>query len=366
MANKEETSMVSGKAKVTCTAIYGQHVTSEQQLDQENISTGQRDSPRDLSAITGTRTLGILKLKQSRTDHTTYIVWATAQSDAHRIWLISRPTTLLCHLRDCDLHNADVRSRAQQEYHESYSPHKGNHHHTTLPPGVSVQPLTLTITPTENGLFAATAAPAMLPRMSLPVLSLPLVTSTLSTSSSLLTASSTYGSIPASPAMSEMSFSSHHSKRRRLTQSGHYSGSGSAGPSTSTAPPGSPNPAFYWSTEAAWTPADQADWEAALARLTASAGLPLRWIENPEWKKICDCFLSKAKNPSSKVLTDRIIPEVLNVLKASAQVECQGSEATLQCDGWTGENHHHLIGFMMTAQRKVNIQHHLAVEAELF
>ncbi|KIJ10127.1 hypothetical protein PAXINDRAFT_86523 [Paxillus involutus ATCC 200175] len=151
-----------------------------------------------------------------------------------------------------------------------------------------------------------------------------------------------------------MSFSSHHSKRRRLTQSGHYSGSGSAGPSTSTAPPGSPNPAFYWSTEAAWTPADQADWEAALARLTASAGLPLRWIENPEWKKICDCFLSKAKNPSSKVLTDRIIPEVLNVLKASAQVECRGSEATLQCDGWTGENHHHLIGFMMTAQRKLH------------
>ncbi|KIJ19529.1 hypothetical protein PAXINDRAFT_8016 [Paxillus involutus ATCC 200175] len=120
--------------------------------------------------------------------------------------------------------------------------------------------------------------------------------------------------------MSEMSFSSHHSKRRRLTQSGHYSGSGSAGPSTSTAPPGSPNPAFYWSMEAAWTPADQADWEVALARLTASVGLPLQWIENLEWKKICDCFLSKAKNLSLKVLTDWIIPEVLNVLKASAQL----------------------------------------------
>ncbi|KIK73899.1 hypothetical protein PAXRUDRAFT_109554, partial [Paxillus rubicundulus Ve08.2h10] len=103
-----------------------------------------------------------------------------------------------------------------------------------------------------------------------------------------------------------------------------------------------------------WTPTDQADWETGLARLTASAGLPLRWIENPEWKKICDWFLSKAKNPSSKVLTNRIIPEVLDGLKSSAQDECRGSEATLQCDGWMGENHHHLLGFMMTAQQKLH------------
>ncbi|KIJ14388.1 hypothetical protein PAXINDRAFT_40913, partial [Paxillus involutus ATCC 200175] len=108
------------------------------------------------------------------------------------------------------------------------------------------------------------------------------------------------------------------------------------------------------STDVTWTPADQADWEAALTRLTASAGLPLWWVENHEWKKICDRFLPKAKNPAPKVLTDRIIPEVLSVLRTSAQLECQGSEATLQCDGWTGENHHHLIGFMMTAQRKLH------------
>ncbi|KIK93675.1 hypothetical protein PAXRUDRAFT_144554, partial [Paxillus rubicundulus Ve08.2h10] len=39
--NKEETSMISSKAKVTCTVIFGQHVAQEQQLDQEHISTGQ-------------------------------------------------------------------------------------------------------------------------------------------------------------------------------------------------------------------------------------------------------------------------------------------------------------------------------------
>ncbi|KIK94213.1 hypothetical protein PAXRUDRAFT_143331, partial [Paxillus rubicundulus Ve08.2h10] len=59
-ANKEEMSMVSSKAKVTCTAIFGQHVTLEQQLDQEQISTRQRDSPQDLSVITGSHTSGIL------------------------------------------------------------------------------------------------------------------------------------------------------------------------------------------------------------------------------------------------------------------------------------------------------------------
>jgi hypothetical protein len=55
-ANKEDTSMVSGKAKV----IYEQHIAREQQLDQEQVSTGQRESPRDMSAIVGTRTSGIL------------------------------------------------------------------------------------------------------------------------------------------------------------------------------------------------------------------------------------------------------------------------------------------------------------------
>ncbi|KIK93811.1 hypothetical protein PAXRUDRAFT_144237, partial [Paxillus rubicundulus Ve08.2h10] len=57
---KEDTSMVSNKAKVMCTAIFRQHVTLEQQLDQEQISTRQQDFPQDLLAITGSHTSGIL------------------------------------------------------------------------------------------------------------------------------------------------------------------------------------------------------------------------------------------------------------------------------------------------------------------
>ncbi|KAG1730367.1 uncharacterized protein EDB91DRAFT_1004304, partial [Suillus paluster] len=103
-----------------------------------------------------------------------------------------------------------------------------------------------------------------------------------------------------------------------------------------------------------WATSDQADWEIRLARLTASAGLPLRWVENHKWKVLCDCFLPRAKIPSAKVLTQRVLPHALNILKGTAKEECQGADATLQCDGWTGENHHHLLGFMMTAHRKLH------------
>ncbi|KAF8433040.1 hypothetical protein L210DRAFT_3650107 [Boletus edulis BED1] len=115
-ATKEPASMASGKAKC---------IAREQQIDQNQISTGQRDSPRDQSAITGT-------------------LWATGQTDTQRIWLISRPTTLLCHLRDCELHPDDVRSRAQRDYHESYSPQKGTRQQTIVYPhgaGPAVMPV---------------------------------------------------------------------------------------------------------------------------------------------------------------------------------------------------------------------------------
>ncbi|KIK79760.1 hypothetical protein PAXRUDRAFT_768207 [Paxillus rubicundulus Ve08.2h10] len=50
--------MVSSKAKVICKVIYEQHIAQEQQLDQEQISMGQWESPQDMSAIVGTHILG--------------------------------------------------------------------------------------------------------------------------------------------------------------------------------------------------------------------------------------------------------------------------------------------------------------------
>ncbi|KAI6144268.1 hypothetical protein BKA82DRAFT_4016974 [Pisolithus tinctorius] len=129
-------------------------------------------------------------------------------------------------------------------------------------------------------------------------------------------------SIPPSPVLSELSWGSHQSKHFRLTQSGLYQTTSLPLPVVS--PTISSDPSFHSPIGVSWTPADQADWERLLARFTASAGLPLQWVENHEWK-------------------------------TAAQNKCRGLEVTLQCDGWTSENSHHLIGFTITAQQKWNL-----------
>jgi hypothetical protein len=52
-----------------------------------------------------------------------------------------------------------------------------------------------------------------------------------------------------------------------------------------------------------WTDAHQAYFEDRIMRLTVSAGLPLSWVENPEWLNFCTEFVPQAKSPSHKVLT---------------------------------------------------------------
>lgn len=102
-----------------------------------------------------------------------------------------------------------------------------------------------------------------------------------------------------------------------------------------------------------WTTDRQAAFENQLARLTASAGLPLSWVDNPEWIGLCEDFLPAAKSPSWKVLTMRVIPKLVEQLRNQSMSEADGKDATLQADGWTGENHCHIIAFMITANQKV-------------
>jgi hypothetical protein len=99
----------------------------------------------------------------------------------------------------------------------------------------------------------------------------------------------------------------------------------------------SPHVSVHWPTGQPWTDADQIDWEAGLVRLTASAGLPLQWVKHPEWLKLCDRFIPRAKIPSAKVLTKHVTPDVLRGLKLTAKEECRGDS-------------HHLLGFMMTVR----------------
>ncbi|KAG2056523.1 hypothetical protein BDR06DRAFT_879729 [Suillus hirtellus] len=152
-------------------------------------------------------------------------------------------------------------------------------------------------------------------RPSLPTL-LIAETDTASSSSSSLYRDSL--SVSPSPALLEVSLPS-YPKRQRLIQSGQYHSASGSLPPLSPIALGNQLNGFG---DQAWTASDQADWEIGLARLTASAGLLLRWIENHEWKVLCDRFLSKAKIPSAKVLTQRVLPHALDILKGTAKEEC--------------------------------------------
>jgi hypothetical protein len=90
-----------------------------------------------------------------------------------------------------------------------------------------------------------------------------------------------------------------------------------------------------------------------IVRLTASAGFSLSWTENPEWRLFCDEFVAGAPTISRKVLTKRILAEVVEEFRAEVRQKVAKQEATIQSDGWTGLNNHHLVAFMITADKKV-------------
>ena len=71
-----------------------------------------------------------------------------------------------------------------------------------------------------------------------------------------------------------------------------------------------------------------------IVRLTASAGLPLSWVENPEWLDFCTEFVPQAKSPSRKVLTQRLLPQTLAELQVKSKQQVSGQNVTASCDGW--------------------------------
>ena len=102
-----------------------------------------------------------------------------------------------------------------------------------------------------------------------------------------------------------------------------------------------------------WSVGDQARFENRLARLTASAGFALSWVENPEWELFCQEFIPMANNPSRASLTRRLIPQTLHAMQKEAREPLKGYSGTLQADGWTGVNFLHMIAFMITVNGKV-------------
>ena len=102
-----------------------------------------------------------------------------------------------------------------------------------------------------------------------------------------------------------------------------------------------------------WSDDKKKRWERLLIHLTASANFPLMWVQNPVWHTILDEFLPQAPRISRKVLTRRLLRDAAADLRAKAKIAVQGKQVTMQADGWTGINHHHLIAFMVTCDKMV-------------
>jgi hypothetical protein len=109
----------------------------------------------------------------------------------------------------------------------------------------------------------------------------------------------------------------------------------------------SQSPGWGWSEEL------QMRFEIQIARLTAAASLPLSWVDNPEWIDFIHLFLPAARSPSRKVLTSRLIPGVVEEYTRIAKESSRGQNATIQADGWTGANFHHLLAFMIAVKNRV-------------
>jgi hypothetical protein len=113
--------------------------------------------------------------------------------------------------------------------------------------------------------------------------------------------------------------------------------------------------------ELAWSNGRQTSFEERITRLTVSAGLPLSWVENPEWLDFCTELVPQAKSPSCKVLTRCLLPQTLAELQSQAKERASGQNATASCDGWMGENFHHYIVFMVMVNKEV---HHSSTVAQ--
>ncbi|KAG1753645.1 uncharacterized protein EDB91DRAFT_1286022 [Suillus paluster] len=258
--SSELASMVQQKAKVICTRLLEHHIAAEQVCDERRVQLGLRDHARDECAITGT-------------------VWATEQQDLQQIWLVACPRTLMTHIRDCDLHVESVRSRARGELMTHGSPNKYTCFNQLMQPVAELSvpqlydspQITASIPPHVPS--SASASPAL-------GLYIPGSSASASGSLGLLSLPSplAFDSRTPSPAMSDISLLPVQvpSKRQCMSHAGAY---------RSVSQPGALSLSPH--IGAHWTDADQADLEAGLAQVTASAGLPLQWVENPEWLKLC-------------------------------------------------------------------------------
>jgi hypothetical protein len=275
-----------------------------------------------------------------------------------RGWLRSAKTTLLRHLRYCELNATDTRSHAEDDHIAAggaASPGKGRRRRQPDPP-IETYP-----------------HPIQTHSLNVPNFQLP-VAGPSTGFGTLMSAMSTYNSpgpsfasLPpsasASPSLFPLPIPFADAPPYSPSIQDSAGTSASASPMFSQHPISLPRASSHSGNRRAssrlvpdvqsWSSVRQKQFERSIARLTASAGLPLSWVDNAEWIMFVDEFLPAARSPSRKVLTNRLIPTAVAEFRAAAKAAANGREATIQADGWTGVNHHHLIAFMITVDGKV-------------
>ncbi|KAF9041599.1 ribonuclease H-like domain-containing protein [Panaeolus papilionaceus] len=109
----------------------------------------------------------------------------------------------------------------------------------------------------------------------------------------------------------------------------------------------------YERHERPWDVHRQKLFEEKLICVIASANLPFNFVTNPEFLSFCAEFIPQARIPSRKSLTLTVMPRFLHQVQTSNRETARGQQATVQCDGWTGGDNHHLVAFMATTATKV-------------
>ncbi|SJL01174.1 uncharacterized protein ARMOST_04492 [Armillaria ostoyae] len=322
----------SGKCKVICIPCLNTRIGEVMLADEQEVSNGQRQE---------VRTVGDIKLMLFSTD---------GNSAVPREWLGAHADTLLKHLRDCPRQPPAVCDRARNEL-ESRSPVK----HMRRPPMpvnmIPTHPFQLSH-PTPSHPTSSFISPGLYPEstglLSHPDIG-PLISRPSSSSSSFLAPHSSLSRAPSvAPSDSVSAVGSRRSLYSLDDESLEHFPSKRARHSISR------QASFmYQPPPISWSSSDQARFEERIIRLTASAGFSLSWVENPEWIAFCEDFIPAAKVPSRKVVTNRLLPTTLDAMRASVRREAAGQSVTAQCDGWSGENHHHYIAFMVTVNGKV-------------
>ncbi|KAI0073823.1 hypothetical protein K474DRAFT_1700112 [Panus rudis PR-1116 ss-1] len=359
--NLQAQSQISGKPKVHCKLCFEQIVQRELEHDARAIQAG---------SLAIARTEQFIRSAMGP-------IWTSDRARRENTWIVGRPETILNHLKECVLQTDETRARARATLQENHTrtPSKRRYDDvsddnpftsTVLPPlpalsipsgpavaaggpsnalGFPGASMSASYSPQSSALFGGASGLGFSPAQS--ISSFPSVSGTpTSTNLSPITLSGAFGSHASISSPSPVPGSS-GLKRPRSHAAAGLSCSGSRSSLISPA---------YNAEE--WTKAHQDRLEYRLMRITASAGFPLTWTQNPEVHLLLDEFVSPAAvAPNRNSMVNRILPNTLNHLR-EAQMKSiaplKHRYGTVQFDSWTGLNGRYYHAFLVSLHGKLH------------